>query len=468
MIIIRNAAAIEFEPPRIREGVDIVIEGTTITAIGPGAGAAAAAAAGKGASSAAGKGASGGTGGPGGTGAPKVIDATGRIVYPGIVDSHHHYYSGLARGVTSAIGPTPDFMSVLKNLWWRMDRAADEENLYSAGLICNLDAIRAGTTSVIDHHASPNFIHGSLDTLKRSFEKVGIRGATCYEVTDRHGRADMLAGVEENIAFAKQIDAEKAAGTWSGLMEAHVGGHAPCTIPDEGLEAIADAVRRTGRGLHLHVAEDAYDVSHSHVTYGKNIVPRLDEFGMLNEKTILVHGIHLDSDEVRLLGERDGFLVHNCRSNMNNGVGYNTKLPEYKNLALGTDGIGGDMFTEFKFAYFKHKDAKGPWWPGDFMKALVAGNRILERNFGGKFGLLEPGYAADVVISAYDPPTPMVPENLAGHFLYGMDASITRTVIVNGNVVYEEGEFPFDTAEIYAESRKQAKKLWEKMETIAP
>lgn len=457
MIIIRNATAIEFEPPRIREGVDIVIEGNTITAVGPGAGTSAA-------------GAKRGSGsGPGGEETPlKVIDATGRIVYPGIVDSHHHYYSGLARGVTAEIGPTPDFMSILKNLWWRMDRGADEENLYSAGLVCNLDAIRAGTTSVIDHNASPNFISGSLNTLKRSFEKVGIRGATCYEVTDRHGRKDMLAGVEENIAFAKQIDAEKADGTWSGLMEAHVGGHAPCTLPDEGLEAMAAAVKQTGRGLHLHVGEDAYDVSHSHVTYGKNIVPRLDEFGMLNEKTILVHGIYLDSDEVKLLGERDGFLVHNCRSNMNNGVGYNTRLPEYRNLALGTDGIGADMFTEFKFAYFKHKDAKGPWWPGDFMKALVAGNRILERNFGGKFGLLEPGYTADVVISAYDPPTPMVPENLSGHFLFGMDASITRTVIVDGKVVYEEGEFPFDTTEIYAESRKQAEKLWEKMDTIAP
>ncbi len=442
MIAITNCTAIEFSPPRIREGVDIVIDGNTIKAVGPGAAF--------------------------GVSAGKVIDATGRIVFPGIVDSHHHYYSGLARGVTAEIGPTPDFMSILKNLWWRMDRGADEENLYYAGLVCNLDAIRAGTTAVIDHNASPNFIKGSLDALKRSFEKVGIRGATCYEVTDRHGRDDMLAGVEENIAFAKQIDAEKEAGTWKGLMEAHVGGHAPCTLPDEGLEAMADAVKRTGRGLHLHVGEDAFDVSHSHVTYGKDIVFRLDEFGMLDEKTILVHGIYLNSEEIKLLGDRDGFLVHNARSNMNNGVGYNARLPEYKNLALGTDGIGGDMFTEVKHAYFKHKDARGPWWPGDYLRALQAGNEILQRNFGGKFGRLEPGYAADVVIGVYDPPTPMVEENIDGHFIYGMDASIVRTVIVNGAVVYEEGEFPFDTAEIYAESRKQAKALWEKMDTIAP
>lgn len=443
MILIRNARALEFDPPRVRDGVDILIEGTAIAAVGADAAARA-------------------------DGSAKVIDAGGRLVYPGIVDSHHHYYSGLARGILAHIGPTPDFISVLKNLWWRLDRANTEESLYYAGLVCNLDAIRAGTTTVIDHNATPAFIGGSLDTLKRAFEKVGIRGSTCYEVTDRHGKADMIAGVEENVAFARQIDRERSEGRWSGLVEAWIGGHAPFTIPEEGLEAMGDAIRTTGRGLHLHVGEGTFDVSHSHLVYGCDIVPRLDRFGLLNEKTILAHGIYLEEAEIEILNERDGFLVHNARSNMNNGVGYNPHLPRYRNLALGTDGIGGDMFTELKHAYFKHKDARGPWWPADYLKALAAGNRIVERTWGGKFGMLEPGYAADVVIADYDPPTPLAAENIAGHFVFGMDASITRTVIVNGAVVYEDREFPFDTAEIYREARVQAKKLWERMDSIAP
>lgn len=451
MIVIKNATALEFDPPRIRDNVDIVIDGSVIVAVGAGAAQAAP---------------QGGT-----QGAPppeKVIDAGGALVYPGIVCSHHHYYSGLARGITATVGPTPDFMSILKNLWWRLDRAATEQSLSASALVCNLDAIRAGTTAVIDHNASPNFIHGSLNAIKRAFERVGLRGATCYEVTDRHGRDGMLAGVRENVDFARTIDAEKASGSWSGLFECHIGGHAPCTLPDEGLEAIADAVRSTGRGLHLHVAEDAFDVSHSHLVHGADIVPRLDRFGLLDGRTILAHGIYLDDDEVALLNERDVFLVHNARSNMNNGVGYNRKLPAYRNLALGSDGIGGDMFTELKHAYFKHKDARGPWWPDDFLKALAAGNRILERNFGGRFGRLEPGYAADIVIADYDPPTPLLPQNVAGHFVFGMDASITRTVLINGRVVYEDREFPFDTAEIYRDAREQARLLWQRMDAIAP
>ncbi|TVR93732.1 MAG: putative aminohydrolase SsnA [Spirochaetaceae bacterium] len=448
MILIKNATALEFDPPRIRKNIDILIEGSTIKAVGSNLGADSSLVSG---------------------GEPdKVIDAAGRLVYPGIVCSHNHYYSGLARGIMANIGPTPDFMSILKNLWWRMDRAIDEPSLRASALVCNLDAIRAGTTSVIDHHASPNFIDGSLDVLKEAFEQVGIRGASCYEATDRHGRKDMLAGVQENIRFATALDAEKAAGTYSGLFECHVGGHAPCTLPDEGLEAMSAAMQATGRGLHLHVGEDAYDVSHSHVTYGEDIAQRLDRFGLLGPRSILVHAVHLSSAEIELINERDTFLVHNARSNMNNNVGYNNQLPEYKNLAIGSDGMGGDMFTELKHAYFKHKDAGGPWWPGDYLKALAAGNRILERNFGGTFGLLEPGYAADIVIAEYDPPTPLLPENIAGHFVFGMDASITRTVLVHGRLVYEEGQFPFDTAEIYANAREQAAKLWARMDTIAP
>lgn len=457
MILIKNATAVEFEPPRIRENVDILLEGSTILDVGPNLTVP------DRSEDRAGNGGRDDT-----AGRVETIDAEGRLVYPGIVDSHHHYYSGLARGIMAHIGPTPDFVSILRNLWWRLDRANTEESLYYAGLVCNLDAIRAGTTTVIDHNATPSFISGSSDVLKRAFEKVGIRGATCYEVTDRHGRTDMLAGVEENIAFAKQIDQERENGTWSGLVEAWIGGHAPFTIPDEGLEAMADAVRRTGRGLHLHVAEGSYDVEHSHITYGSDIVPRLDRFGLLNGKTILAHGIFLSPEEISLLNERDGFLVHNARSNMNNGVGYNVNLPRYKNLALGTDGIGGDMFTELKHAYFKHKDSGGPLWPGDYLKALSSGNRIVERTWGGKFGLLEPGYAADIVIADYDPPTPLRGENIAGHFVFGMDASITRTVIVNGTVVYRDREFPFDTTEVYANARVEAKKLWERMDGIIP
>ena len=429
----------QFDPPRVWNNIDIVIEGSEIVDAGQGIASK--------------------------YKADKVIDGSDKLTYPGLVCSHHHYYSGLSRGVLAEIGPTPDFVSTLKNLWWRMDRALDEESTYYSGIISSIDAIKAGTTAVIDHHASPSYITGSLSTIKRGFEDSGLRGMTCYEVTDRNGLDQMREGVEENIRFAKEIDGEIASGK-EHLVDAHIGGHAPCTIIDEGMEMIANAVKSTGRGLHLHVAEDRYDVSQSHLVYRQDIVKRLDSFGMLDEKTILVHGIYLSLEEIEILNSRNGFLVHNARSNMNNNVGYNERLSQYKNLALGTDGIGANMYEELKFAYFKHKDAGGPLWPGDYLKFLANGNKLLERNFGAKFGRLEKGYKADLVIADYLSPSPLVEENIGGHMVFGMTSTDVETVIINGRLVMENREFPFDVREIYSKAAAAAKRVWENMDKI--
>ncbi|TVR57307.1 MAG: putative aminohydrolase SsnA [Spirochaetaceae bacterium] len=443
MIIIRGADTMEFAPARLRHNQDIVIDGDQITAVGPQAA----------------------------TDLPllsnadtTVIDGTGKLVFPGLVCSHTHYYSGLARAIMAEIGPTPDFVSILKNLWWRLDRANTLESLSSAALVSSIEAIKAGTTTVVDHHAGPRCISGSLETIKRAFERVGLRGATCYEVTDRTGLDDMRAGVDENLAFAKLVDAQAPAG--SRLVEAHIGGHALCTLPDAALELIADAVSSTGKGAHIHVAEDQYDVSHSHITYGKDIAERLDEFGLLGNKTILAHAVYFSESEVELLNERDGFLVHNCRSNMNNAVGYNDLLPAWNNVALGTDGIGADMFEETKHAFFKHRDSGGALQGGDILGFLANGNRMVERIFGRKFGCLQSDHAADLVIAEYNAPTPLTEHNIAGHVIFGMNSAIVETVIVGGKIVMKNREFEFDLSEVYAEARSEARALWSRMNEL--
>lgn len=441
MIIIRNATAVQFDPPKILNGVDIVIEGNKIAAIGEKAGE------------------KYGKNNP----SAKIIEAGGRVVMPGLVCSHHHYYSGLSRGIIANVGPTPDFVSVLKNLWWKLDIALDEESLYYSGLINSLEAIKAGTTAVVDHHASPSYIRGSLQTIKRSFVETGLRGMTCYEVTDRNGLDGMNEGIEENIDFAAAVEREKKSGE-RHLVEAAIGGHAPFTIPDEGLKRIADAVEKTGRGFHVHAGEGKYDVSFSHLRYNRDLMDRLNGFGLLNEKAIIVHGVHLSREDAELINESGSFLIHNPKSNMNNSVGYNHRLPEYRNVALGTDGIGANMYEEYKFAYFKHRDAGGPLSPVDFLGYLMNGNKILERYFGGSFGRMEVGYTADLVISDYQSPTPLLEENLAGHMAFGMTSTDVRTVLVDGRVVYEDREFPFDTETIFTESRKTAQKLWSRIQ----
>ena len=443
-IIIRNAMIMQTEPPfDVIEDADIVIEGSMIAAAGKGAAA--------------------------GYSAPKMIDGTGRIVIPGNVCAHHHYYSGLSRGMLISSGPQTDFIQVLKEWWWRLDRALDEEAVYYSSLVCSLDAIAAGTTSCIDHHASPSFIRNSLSAIAKGMEDTGVRGATCFEITDRNGGMDEVReGYEENVRFAAEVDARRRSGE-NVLVEAMIGGHAPFTIPDEGLALMADAVETTGRGMHLHVAEDKYDQVWSHHFHGDDIIKRLDRFSLLGENTLLVHGVHLSSEEVGILNERGCFLAHNARSNMNNHIGYNHHVPDVRKLVLGTDGCGGDMFEEIKLAFFKHKDEGGPFWPSDFVAALNRGNRLVEsifRNEAG-WGRVEAGYKADIAILSYNAPTPVRSANAATHFVWGMNSGNVESTIIDGKLLYENREFTsIDADRIYREAQRVAERVWERTDRI--
>jgi len=439
MIILKNATVIQLYPAQVTTGVDVVIENEFIKAVGKNIAE--------------------------NYKADKSIDASNKIVAPGIVCAHNHFYSALARGILADIKPSPDFISILKNLWWRLDRALDEESLYYSGLIGALEAVKCGTTSVIDHHASPSFIKGSLSVLQKSFEHVGLRGILAYEITDRNGSKGMHDGIEESASFIQKIQNEKTENKLH-LIEAAIGGHAPFTLNDASLQLISEVISATKSGIHLHVAEDEYDSSFSHHHYGKDILQRLEEHALLNEKSILVHGVHLTTNDLEILNRHDAFLIHNPRSNMNNSVGYMNQLHQVKNPGIGTDGIGANMFEETKFAFFKNQEEKGKLSYSDFMKILQNGNEILNRYFNFSFGKIKEGFAADVVLLDYQAPTPLQSENLAGHFLFGFSSRDVETVIIDGKIVYEERHFAFDTTNIYEEAQKAAKKLWSKMNAI--
>jgi putative selenium metabolism protein SsnA len=440
MIALKNATVLHFSPADVTPGVDVLIDGTEIAAVGKGVAAA--------------------------VRAERAIDLDGRVLMPGLVCSHDHFYSGLSRGIVARIASSTDFVSTLQNLWWRLDRAIDKEVLQASGTICALEAVKAGCTAVIDHHASPSFINGSLSTLKECFERVGLRGILCYETTDRNGAQGMEQGVRENRDFARSVETERTRKGATRLVEAMIGGHAPFTLGDDALGKLGEVVRETGRGFHVHVAEDGFDPSYSHRFHGKDALERLDGFGLITDKSIIAHGLYLSPEDREVLNSRDAFLAHNCRSNMNNHVGYNAELPHVKNVALGTDGIGSDMLLEVKFAYFRHRDSGGPLAPGAFTRFLHNGNGILHRSFGENFGRVEKGYKADLTVLDYDSPTPLVRENVAGHALFGMGSRDVHTVVVNGRIVMEARTFLWDTAAVYAEARQAAQRLWKNMDAL--
>ncbi|HUX12466.1 MAG TPA: putative aminohydrolase SsnA [Spirochaetia bacterium] len=443
MIIFENVRIIELAPETVSAPVDVAVDGNRIAAIGQGLSAKY----------------------PGAT-----RESPAAYVSAGLVCSHNHFYSALARGLMVDIKPSKDFGQQLAHLWWRLDRALDEQITRYSGLSGAADAVMSGVTSVIDHHASPEFVDGSLGVLKEAFEAVGLRGILCYETTDRNGKPGAKAGIRENVRFAKAVDAERTAAKSGGetpLVEAAIGAHAGFTLDQDTVDALGGAVRDSGRGLHTHAAEDRFDASDSRHRFGADLAVRFDRAGCLGPKSIVAHGLYLSKEEMELLNERDSFLAHNARSNMNNFVGYNTLLPKYRNSVLGTDGIGSDMLQEAAFAFFKHRDAGGPLWPPSILAMLDRGNRILDRYFsadGMKFGRVESGCAADLVFWDYDPPTPLLDGNLGGHVMFGMTSRSVHTVMINGKFVVRNREPQFDSRQIFDKSREQTRRLWKRME----
>jgi cytosine/adenosine deaminase-related metal-dependent hydrolase len=122
------------------------------------------------------------------------------------------------------------------------------------------------------------------------------------------------------------------------------------------------------------------------------------------------------------------------------------------------------MLEELRFAAFRHREAAGPWWPDDFLRCLDRGNRILERYMGVALGRVVAGARADLVLWDYDPPTPLVGGNVAGHIAFGLSSRSVKSVMVEGKFVIEDRVSAFDAAAIAAKAREQARRLWDRME----
>jgi len=163
-------------------------------------------------------------------------DCSGCLVVPGNVCAHTHLYSALARGMPYDLAPPENFLQILQRIWWRLDRALDEESVRASALVGGMEALLSGTTTLVDHHASPNAIDGSLDVIEDALRSLGIRSVLCYETSDRDGPERAQAGVAENRRFIERVLREKPP-----LVRGLVGAHASFTLSDETLAACAEA-----------------------------------------------------------------------------------------------------------------------------------------------------------------------------------------------------------------------------------
>lgn len=412
-----------------------------------------------------------------------IEDLRGGLVMPGLVVGHHHLYSALARGMPAPPRPPRDFEEILSHVWWRLDQALDEESNTVSALVGAADAALCGVTTIVDHHASPNAIDGSLDHIRRGIDDVGLRGVLCYEITDRHGPEGREKGLAENERFLRATSAAGTNGNADGNAGADgsagliaggrrfaglVGAHAAFTLSDDALAACGRMAEAHRSGVHIHVSEDPCDDARCRERFGRSALDRLDAAGILRPGALLCHCTHLDDAAVSRALDAGCAFAHCPRSNMNNGVGYAPVASMHGSTILGTDGISGDLFEELRAAWFKSCDARTGLGAGNMVAMLARSARFASERLGVKLGRLEPGAAADLVFLDYDPPTPLTNDNVVGHLLFGLSSRHVRTVWVGGRRVVDDRRVIRVMPErLGADSRRVAAELWKRMGAIA-
>jgi len=439
-MIIKNGKLITWETEnQILEGTELLIQDGKIKEIGPGLAKA----------------------------NPKeeVVDARGQYVMPGNICAHTHFYGAFARGMGIPGDAAKDFPEILKKLWWPLDMALDEEGVRYSALVFAVDAIKNGTTTLFDHHASPNYIDGSLDVIGDVVLDAGLRGVLCYEVTDRNGSEGAKKGIEENTRFIK-----KAAGI--DRLGAAFGLHASLTLNDETLEACRSAID-DNTGFHVHVGEHQSDEYDSLKRSGLRVVDRLDKYGMLGPRTIVAHGVHIDQAEAVKLAETKTWLTHQPRSNMNNAVGV-AEIEHFLRLGIkvgiGTDGFYHAMWEEWKTAYFLHKVHRlDPRMMSamDIVQMGIYNNAALANLYlpDTTVGTIQTGAAADLIFVDYHPYTLLSAGNLPWQIIFGIQESMITSTMVAGKFLMKDKELlTLDEEKIAAEARKLAPEIWKRYE----
>jgi len=392
----------------------------------------------------------------------EFIDARGGVIMPGLINMHNHIYSAFARGLSlKGKGPNKNFLEILENQWWHIDRHLSLEDNYWSAVATYIDCIKSGVTTIFDHHASFGSITGSLGEIARAATEYGVRSCLCYEISDRDGEEKARESIDENAAFINETNK-----TGGNHLKGMMGMHASFTISDRTMERCRELLP-DGTGYHIHVAEGLDDVYDSLHKYGKRVINRLYDWDILGKKTITAHCIHINSIEMELLHKTGTMVVHNPESNMGNAVGCPPVLELMHRdilLGLGTDGYTNDMTESYKVANILHKhnlgDPSVAW--GEIPQALFENNPVMaNRYFDIPLGSLQEGAAADIIVADYDPLTPMNGDNCNSHILFGMNGRHISTTIIDGNIKMKDRELiGIDEAQIMANVRQQAQSFW--------
>jgi cytosine/adenosine deaminase-related metal-dependent hydrolase len=374
-----------------------------------------------------------------------------------MINFHDHFYSRLAKGLPIK-GSMKNFKMILKSLWWKIDLALDKEMIQASAQMAALDSIRNGVTYIFDHHSSPNSANGSLQIISNVLREFNLRGVLCFETTDRNGKSLSETGISENINFFNNSTNEN--------IKAILGLHASFTLDDDTLKRASELVKELGLGIHIHLCEDKIDRSESLAKYKNLPVDRLIKFNLLNDKSILAHGIHIINQNYYSIAKSGSAIVYNLDSNLNNSVG----LPELSLAPLnvpiltGTDGMNSNPARTLKQIFLLSRYQGMAFDQSfDLVKKVYFDQLNFVQKYFPDFPSLDTNDRADLIIWDYVPPTPFIEENFWGHFIYGILDRPVHSVIQNGNVLMNDFKMSFDDWKYHKNIVEQGHRLYNKM-----
>lgn len=386
----------------------------------------------------------------------KVVDATDKIVMPGLVDFHYH--TALGKGYSDHL----PLWEYLQTCWYPMIRALDPESAYWAALASYSESIRCGVTAVND-------MYRQLEALADAAEKIGIRAVLSNDVaTDEHD-LDTLADNER--AFRAKN------GAADGRVKVLVGIEWLPLASEQLLRDARALANDLGTGIHIHLNESLSEVEISKEMFGRRPTEVAYDCGILGPDCIAAHCVWLSDVEIALMRETHTHISHNPSSNAKLGNGV-ARLPELLaagiNVGLGHDAAecnnSRDMFEVMKFASLMHRAVRVDASHGQAPDVLRMATRNGARGLGLDAGELTPGKKADVVVVDTQSQmfTPLMPGNadhVYSHLVFAANGSCVETVIVDGRVVYEDRAFAtIDEEEVLREANRAFREVIDRME----
>ncbi|MEL7610751.1 MAG: amidohydrolase family protein [Bacillota bacterium] len=385
------------------------------------------------------------------------LDVKGALLMPSLVIGHAHLYGAYLRAFRPKTFQPLTFRELLQQLFWELDGALDLDGCYHSARAMALDHIRSGVTTIFDHHASGAAIRGTLEQLRRGWvEESGLRGAFCFETSDRF---DVDACIEENVSFHK---AHKADGWSCGMF----GMHASMTLSERTLRKVRERIEDIP--LHVHVAESLEDQEECIALYGKRIVERFLDHGIVSPGSIFAHCVNINEREAFLMAENGVTAALNTVSNINCGHG----VADYRALRrfgvstmIGNDSLGANIAADYRiFVFAQHLRSKNVWHVNteDLLCCIRNGYAQASRALGVPLGRIEPGYAADMLTVEYNPYTPMEESSVFDHVFDALFQQFRpRNVWCAGIQKLKDYSVTLDEERICFESRGCAQRIWQ-------